>query len=72
MRLLYGSSAGPIREVHTGSGYWSQDGATQVLGCKEPPLKLWVRWPGGSEATYPLPHTAQELTLDKAGQLQVK
>jgi hypothetical protein len=72
VRLVYASSAGPVREVHCGSGYWSQDGATQVLGQKERPLKLWVRWPGGSEVTYPLPQTAKDVTVDSSGHLQVK
>jgi len=52
MRVLYpGGRAGPSRSVQAGSGYWSQDGAAQVLGCAEPPVALWIRWPGGKEQT---------------------
>lgn len=49
MRLRYGDRAGPVREVQAGSGYWSQNGATQVLGKSGEPTSLWVRWPGGRE-----------------------
>jgi hypothetical protein len=47
LRLLRGDRAGPVREVHAGSGWWSQDGAVQVLGFAEPAEQLWVQWPGG-------------------------
>src|SRR5206468_3099905 len=52
MRVVYGAGRlGPCRTVQAGSGYWSQDGATQVLGCAEAPVALWIRWPGGKEQT---------------------
>ncbi|MCI0540489.1 MAG: FG-GAP-like repeat-containing protein, partial [Verrucomicrobiales bacterium] len=47
VRLRFGERWGPAREIHAGSGYWSQDSAVQVLGTSGPPTKLWVRWPGG-------------------------
>ena len=47
MRLVFGNRKGPVREIHAGSGYWSQDGAVQVLSTPEPPKQIWVRWPGG-------------------------
>ena len=54
-RLLYASDRkGPCRTVQAGSGYWSQDAATQVLGLQEFPLALWIRWPGGKEQTVPI------------------
>jgi len=39
---------GPIREIQSGSGFWSQNGAIQVLGWPEsrPPQQLWIQWPG--------------------------
>jgi enediyne biosynthesis protein E4 len=51
MRLFFGEKAGPVREIHAGSGYWSQDSAVQVLGTPEPPTRIWVRWPGGKTVT---------------------
>ena len=32
LRLRYADRNGPVREVQAGSGYWSQNGAVQVLG----------------------------------------
>jgi hypothetical protein len=50
LRVLYaGDRKGPCRTVQSGSGYWSQDAATQVLGLNEAPVALWIRWPGGKE-----------------------
>jgi hypothetical protein len=52
MRVVYSDGRrGPCRSVQAGSGYWSQDGAAQVLGCAEEPVNVWVRWPGGKEQT---------------------
>ena len=65
MRLVYDGSRGPAREVHGGSGYWSQDGPVQVLGLDEGkhPTAVWVRWPGGSETLAPLPAGQLEITV---------
>ena len=50
IRLGYGDSLGPAREIHGGSGYWSLDGAVQVMGLGGRATKVWVRWPDGSES----------------------
>jgi hypothetical protein len=63
IRLIYGSSMGPVREVQSGSGYWSQNGAVQVFGMSATPTEVWVRWPGGSETRTPVPTGAREVTL---------
>jgi hypothetical protein len=54
MRLRYGERDGPVREVQAGSGYWSQNGAVQILGRAGNPTGLWIRWPGGREQFVPL------------------
>jgi hypothetical protein len=52
MRLLYSNDRkGPCRAIQAGSGYWSQDAASQVLGLQESPVALSLRWPGGKEQT---------------------
>jgi hypothetical protein len=52
LRVIYaGGRAGPCRSIQAGAGYWSQDGAAQVLGCAGEPEALWIRWPGGKEQT---------------------
>lgn len=47
IRLRSGPSWGPAREIHAGSGYWSQDSAVQVLGSASAAVEIEVRWPGG-------------------------
>lgn len=38
---------GPAREIHCGSGYWSQDSPVQVLGRSGDGGVIQVIWPGG-------------------------
>jgi hypothetical protein len=63
IRLEYGDRMGPAREVHGGSGYWSQDAAVQVMGASEPATKVWVRWPGGKITTAAVPGGVKELLV---------
>lgn len=50
MRVLYEDGrVGPLRSVQGGSGYGSQDGTVQVLGCAGKPIAVLVTWPGGKE-----------------------
>jgi hypothetical protein len=60
-RLVYGEQRGPLREIQAGSGYWSVNGAVQVLGMAGRPTALWVRWPDGTERTVPV--TADDVTV---------
>jgi len=82
MRLKFSRQMGPAREVHAGSGYWSQDSAVQVLATPPSPLPLshpmgegrgesqiWVRWPGGKTTTNSVPEGAKEILVDRAGNL---
>jgi len=71
VRLRFGERWGAAREVHAGSGYWSQDSAVQVLGTPDPPTALWVRWPGGQETTSAIPELAREISIDSSGKLEV-
>jgi len=63
LRLIFGQRSGPVREIHGGSGYWSQDSATAVLGSPEPPSQLQVRWPGGKTSTTSVPRGASEIEV---------
>ena len=71
MRLIYGERKGPVREIHAGSGYWSQDGAVQVLGTPQTPTQLWVRWAGGRTTTNSVPPGAREIEVDVGGKTRV-
>jgi hypothetical protein len=61
--LMYGDRRGPVREVQAGSGYWSQNGALQVLGRNRTPTGVWVRWPGGGEVQVPVEPGQREVVV---------
>ena len=63
LRLFFGEKAGPVREIHAGSGYWSQDSSVQVLGTPETPTRIWVRWPGGKTVMVDLAPNAREIEV---------
>jgi enediyne biosynthesis protein E4 len=67
VRLAYGTRMGPVREVQSGSGYWSENGAVQVFGMAGTPTEVWVRWPGGQEVRAPLSANTREITLQFSG-----
>lgn len=69
LRLQFAGRQGPAREIHAGSGYWSQDSLTQVLATPARPERIWVRWPGGRVTTTPVPANAKEVTVDADGKL---
>jgi enediyne biosynthesis protein E4 len=70
LRLLFGSKAGPLHEVHAGSGYWSQDSAVPVLATPSAPSQLWVRWPGGKTNSVAVPADAHEIMVSSDGGVQ--
>ncbi len=63
IRIVYGDRMGPAREIEAGSGYWSQNGAVQVMGLSGTPTAVWVRWPGGGETKTPIPSAAREIVV---------
>jgi hypothetical protein len=71
IRLLSQDKPGPAREIHAGSGYWSQDSAVQVMAMPEAATQIRVRWPGGEVTTAALPPEAREISLDRAGTIKV-
>ena len=71
IRLVFGNRTGPAREIHAGSGYWSQDSAVQVLATPETPTQVWVRWPGGKQTTSNVPPNAREIRLTMDGSVSV-
>jgi enediyne biosynthesis protein E4 len=71
VRLVFGEKFGPAREIHGGSGYWSQDSPVQILCGQQEPTQVWVRWPGGKTTTSNIPHGAREITVDRSGTVVV-
>jgi enediyne biosynthesis protein E4 len=64
VRLRFGDRLGPAREVHAGSGYYSQDSPVLVLGTPQPPTGIVVRWPGGATTECTVPSGAKAITLE--------
>jgi hypothetical protein len=67
MRLHLGERTGPIREVHAGNGYWSQDSAVQVMATPQSPRQIWIRWPGGKTTTSAVSADAREILVNQSG-----
>jgi hypothetical protein len=71
MQLLFGNKKGALREIHAGSGYWSQDGAAQILATPEMPTAIWIRWPGGATTTTEIPSGSADIEVQQTGALRV-
>jgi hypothetical protein len=71
LRLVSGQWQGPVREIHAGGGYWSQDSAVQVMSANGPPTHLQIRWPGGKGSTNAVPAGAMEIEVVMDGQVTV-
>ncbi|HUR46716.1 MAG TPA: CRTAC1 family protein, partial [Candidatus Saccharimonadales bacterium] len=65
VRLKFASGLGPVREIHAGSGYWSQDSSTIVLAAPTTPLAVEVLWPGGHRTETPVPPAAKEMHINR-------
>jgi hypothetical protein len=70
IRLHSGNKLGPAREIHAGSGYWSQNSPVQVMGSADTPTSVWIRWPGGHVTQTTIPEATCELHIDLNGQLK--
>ena len=70
IRLLFEQRAGPLREIHAGSGYWSQDGPVQVIGTPEAPTQIQVHWPGGRQTTANVPPHARGIRVRQDGTVE--
>ena len=71
IRLMFGNHNAPAREIHAGSGYWSQDSVVQVMGTPEIPTGIWVLWPGGKTTTSEIPPAAAEIRVGLDGKTVV-
>jgi enediyne biosynthesis protein E4 len=72
VRLGDGTKLGAIREVHAGSGYWSEDSSVQVMGWSGSEAnEIRVSWPGGKSVSSAIPAGAKEIEMDSNGKLSV-
>ena len=71
VRLGAGGKWGAAREVHGGSGYWSQDSAVAVMSLGEGVAReVQVRWPGGKTTTGQVPEGAKEVRVTADGNVE--
>jgi hypothetical protein len=72
LRAKSDGKLGPAREVHGGGGYWSQDGAAQVLAMPPQPIEIEVRWPGGGRTTATIPDGVREVGISSTGPVLIQ
>ena len=65
LRIRRGGKLGPAREIHAGSGYWSQDSLQQVMAA-DAGDELQVRWPGGKVSRFDLPASARDIEVNES------
>ena len=71
VRLRYADGLGPVRELHAGAGFASQDSTVMVLGKRARPTGIQVRWPGGKVLEYELTGEPAEVEVSQQGALRV-
>lgn len=67
IRLVYEDGYGPARQVHAGSGYWSQDSVVQVMGTAKRPKGICIHWPGGHITETEIPEGTNDITVSFSG-----
>lgn len=64
VRLRYrDGTRGPVRSIHSGSGYWSQNSNVQIFGARTGVEGAEVIWPGGEQVFAPADEEAEELVI---------
>ena len=67
VRLVYADGReGPRRAVTSGTGFASQDSATQILGRRSPATGIRIRWPDGRDQVVPLSADLPEIRVRPA------
>ncbi len=68
VRLVYeDQSLGPLREIQAGSGYWSQNSFTQVMGAAGDVAKIQVTWFDGRKQTVEVEDGKKEYQISFPG-----
>jgi hypothetical protein len=63
--LVFSDKTGPLRTVRAGSGYLSQNSATQVMGGADKAIAVRVAWPSGDRERFELAPGQAEITAVK-------
>lgn len=67
VRLVMGSRLGPVREIHAGAGFRSQDSPEILLAAPQDPTAVEVRWPGGKVQRSEWPVGARSVVISAEG-----
>jgi hypothetical protein len=67
VRLVMGSRLGPVREIHAGAGFRSQDSPEILLAAPEDPTAVEVRWSGGKVQRSAWPLGARSVVISGQG-----
>jgi hypothetical protein len=67
VRLVMGSRLGPVREIHAGAGFRSQDSPEILLATPQDPTAVEVRWPGGKVQRSEWPVGARSVVMSAEG-----
>ena len=67
--IVEGKAIGPAKEIHAGSGYWSQNSPVLIFGIPETPEGIKIQWPGGSVTETKLPAGVREVAINTEGKI---
>ena len=70
VRLVVGSRLGPVREIHAGARFRSQDSPEILLATPQDPTAVEVRWPGGKVQRSEWPVGARSVVIWPEGYRQ--
>lgn len=71
LRLETNGRPGPVRELHGGSGFLSQDEPIALLTSPTAPDAVLVRWPGGRQTRSVVPVSARAVRIHGDGRLEL-
>ena len=69
VRLRFKDKTGPARQIHAGSGFWSQDSPVLVFGTPETPDRIKVQWPGGKITESKILPDVREVAINIDGKI---
>jgi len=62
-----GNLTGYVKEIKSGSGYWSHDSSVVVMSAPKPIEKIQVTWPDGRKFDVAVAASTTEIVIDYDG-----
>jgi hypothetical protein len=69
VQVIFPNANSPVKEIHAGSGYWSQDSPVLLFGLPESPELVRIRWPGGKITESKLNPGSKEVVINMDGKI---